>query len=659
MTTPDPANSPADGKRLETVATGGHRSRPDPRLTDLDLHLFNEGKHRRLYDKLGAHPTTEDGHEGTRFAVWAPDAESVNVMGDFNGWNGVRHGLRPIGSSGVWQGFFPDVRPGHLYKYDVRSRYGAHRAEKADPFGFAHEFRPRTASIVTDFDHRWEDGAWMAGRARHNAMDAPMSIYEVHLGSFARDVERDNGFLDYRRLARLLGDRAERLGFTHVELLPVSEHPFDGSWGYQVTGYFAPTSRFGSPEDFAWFVDHLHQRGIGVILDWVPAHFPTDGHGLGYFDGTHLFEHADARRGFHPDWKSFIFNYDRHEVRAFLISSACFWFDWYHIDGLRVDGVASMLYLDYSRNEGEWIPNEHGGRENLGAIQLLRETNEAVFGDYPDTQTFAEESTSWPMVSRPTYIGGLGFGFKWDLGWMHDTLSYFQRESVHRCFHHNDLTFRSLYAFQENFVLPLSHDEVVHGKGSLIGKMPGDEWQKFANLRLLYSYMWAQAGKKLLFMGGEIAQWAEWNHDRSLDWHLLDHEPHRGIERTVADLNRVYRGEPALHTTDVDPVGFEWVDANDAQQSVLTFLRRGRAADQVVAVALNFTPVPRYDYRVGVPFGGYWQELFNSDAELYGGSGVGNAGGVEASPVGAHGRPYALHLTLPPLGAVFLRGPTG
>jgi len=645
------------GATTPTPGASSPSALQSPRLTDLDLHLFNEGKHRRLYEKMGAHPTTENGREGTLFAVWAPDAESVHVIGDFNGWNGADHPLRAKGASGVWEGFFPDVRPGHLYKYAVRSRYGAHQAEKADPFGLAHEMRPRTASVVTRPDHRWQDARWMATRGQKNSLDAPMSIYEVHLGSFARDVEQENGFLSYRRLAELVGDRVEALGFTHVELLPISEHPLDASWGYQVTGYFAPTSRFGGPDDFAWFVDHLHQRGIGVIVDWVPAHFPTDGHGLGYFDGTHLYEHADPRRGFHPDWKSFIFNYDRHEVRSFLISSACFWLDRFHIDGLRVDGVASMLYLDYSREDGEWIPNEHGGRENLGAIQLLREMNEAAYGDFPDIQTIAEESTSWPMVSRPTYIGGLGFGLKWDMGWMHDTLHYLQREPIHRSFHHDMLTFRSLYAFHENFVLPLSHDEVVHGKGSLIGKMPGDDWQKFANLRLLYSYMWAQTGKKLLFMGGDIAQWAEWDEDVSVDWHLLEYPAHRGIERTLADLNRLYRTEPALHSLDVDPSGFEWVDANDAHQSVLTFLRRGRRPEDVVAVALNFTPVPRYGYRVGVPAGGWWAEIFNSDAEFYGGSGIGNTGGVEAAPTGAHGRPHALHLTLPPLGAVFLRAP--
>jgi len=539
-----------------------------------------------------------------------------------------------------------------LYKYHVVSRHG-HVLEKADPLAFATEVPPRSASVVGDLEYTWNDRAWMERRAERNALDAPMAIYEVHLGSWRRG---ENGrWLTYRELAPLLADHVSHMGFTHVEFLPVMEHPFYGSWGYQTTSYFAPTARYGHPQDFMYLIDVLHQNGIGVILDWVPSHFATDGHGLGLFDGSHLYEHADPRQGYHPDWGSFIFNYGRHEVRSFLLSSALFWLDRYHADGLRVDAVASMLYLDYSRREGEWVPNPYGGRENLDATGFLRQLNEAVYRHFPGVQTIAEESTAWPMVSRPTSAGGLGFGLKWDMGWMHDTLQYMAREPIHRKYHHNQLTFRLLYAFHENFVLPLSHDEVVHGKGSLLGKMPGDDWQKFANLRLLYGYMYGMAGKKLLFMGSELAPWGEWDHEKSLDWHLLEYAPHRGVLQWVRDLNRVYRGERALHELDCDPAGFQWVEPNDADSSVLAFLRSGRSPGEWVLVVGNFTPVVRGGYRVGVPRPGFWRELLNSDAREYGGSGVGNLGGVEAQPIPAHGLPYSLPLTLPPLGILFLK----
>jgi len=625
-------------------------------LTDMDLFLFNEGTHHRLYDKLGAHPlTTDAGVSGVYFAVWAPNADGVAVIGDFNGWDRGRHLLGARGQSGIWEGFIPGVQPGACYKYWVSSRFHGYRIEKADPFGFFHETPPKTASVVWTLDYTWGDRRWMEERARANALDAPWAIYEVHLGSWMRVPEEGNRWLTYRELAPRLADYVTRLGFTHVEFLPVMEHPFYGSWGYQTTGYFAPTSRYGTPQDFMYLIDTLHQHGVGVILDWVPSHFPSDGHGLAYFDGTHLYEHADPRQGFHPDWRSYIFNYGRNEVRAFLLSSAQFWLDQYHADGLRVDAVASMLYLDYSRQPGEWIPNQYGGRENLDAIHFLRRMNEDIYASQPGVQTVAEESTAWPMVSRPTYLGGLGFGMKWDMGWMHDTLLYMSKDPIHRQHHHNLLTFRMLYAWWENFVLPLSHDEVVHGKGSLLGKMPGDDWQKFANLRLLFGYMYAQPGKKLLFMGGEFGQWAEWNHESSLDWHLLQYAPHAGLQRWMADLNRTYRDEPALHTLDFDPGGFEWIDVNDTQQSTISLLRRGQADGAVIAAVFNFTPVPRHNYRLGVPAGGYWREVLNSDAGEYGGSGMGNLGGVEAVPVPWHGRPWSLTITLPPLAAVFFR----
>lgn len=624
-------------------------------ITNDDLYLFNEGSHFHLYEKLGSHPITINGVEGTYFAVWAPNAREVFVKGDFNGWQDYGHPLSLKGHSGIWEGFVPGMTKGSLYKYRIINRDTGYAVDKADPLARSQELPPRTASVIWDSEYSWHDQEWMEKRDRAQALDAPMSIYEVHLGSWMRVPEEGNRFLTYRELASLLADYINQLGFTHVELMPITEHPFYGSWGYQTTGYFASTSRYGTPQDFMYLVDYLHQQGIGVILDWVPSHFPTDEHGVEYFDGTHLYAHADPRKGFHPDWQSSIFNYGRHEVRSFLISSAFFWLDKCHIDGLRVDAVASMLYLDYSRKEGEWIPNQYGGRENSEAIDFLRRLNEAVYQHFPGVQTIAEESTAWTKVSRPVTEGGLGFGLKWDMGWMHDTLSYMSRDPIYRRHHHNQLTFRMLYAFNENFVLPLSHDEVVHGKNSLIGKMPGDDWQKFANLRLLFGYMYAQPAKKLLFMGGEFGQWSEWSHDRSLDWHLLDYPTHAGIQKWVADLNQIYRTEPALHELDCDPQGFEWIDCNDTEQSVISLIRKGKSADQVVLVVCNFTPVPRYNYRVGVPTGGFWKELLNSDAGDYYGSGLGNLGGVVAEPISQHNQPYSVNLTLPPLAIAFFK----
>lgn len=618
-------------------------------LTADDLYLFNEGNHFCLYEKLGAHPVNFSGREGTYFAVWAPDAEKVSVMGDFNGWCKNTHPLYPRGQSGIWEGFIPGICRGTIYKYHIRSRYNNYKVDKADPFAFFNETPPRNASIVWTLDYVWHDREWMKKRTLYNRRQAPISIYEVHLGSWMRVPEEGHRFLTYRELAPKLASYVKEMGFTHVEFLPVMEHPFYGSWGYQICGYFAPTSRYGTPQDFMFLIDYLHREGIGVILDWVPSHFPNDEHGLGFFDGTHLYEHMDPRLGIHPDWNSFIFNYDRNEVRSFLLSSALFWLDVYHADGLRVDAVASMLYLDYSRKEGEWIPNQYGGRENLEAIYFLRRFNEEVYKNHPDVQTIAEESTAWPMVSRPTYVGGLGFGMKWDMGWMHDTLRYMAQDPIHRKYYHNLLTFRLLYAFQENFVLPLSHDEVVHGKGSLLAKMSGDEWQKFANLRLLLGFMFTQPGKKLLFMGGEFGQWREWQHEESLDWHLLQYFPHAGLSQWVKDLNRIYRHEPALHELDFEPAGFEWIDCQDSEQSVLSYLRRASAPEEILLIVTNFTPVPRFNYQVGVPLPGFWEEILNSDALVYGGSGLGNLGGVEAAPIPFHGRPYLLNLTLPPL----------
>ncbi len=621
-------------------------------LTDQDLYLFNEGNHLRLYGKLGAHQETRGGAEGTGFAVWAPNAAQVFVIGDFNGWNRESHPLKARGSSGIWEGFIPGVREGCNYKYYIVSRYGGHRAEKADPFAFCSETPPKTASVVRSLDYEWGDAEWMKTRAAKNGLKSPVSIYEVHLGSWMRVPEEGDRPLTYRELADKLTAYVKDAGFSHVEFLPVTEHPFYGSWGYQTIGYFSPTSRYGSPQDLMYLIDRLHRAGIGVILDWVPAHFPTDPHGLAFFDGTHLYEHADPRQGFHPDWKSSIFNFGRNEVKSFLLSSAMFWLDKYHADGLRVDAVASMLYLDYSRKAGEWVPNKHGGNENLEAIAFLKQFNHVVYEHYPDAQTYAEESTAWPMVSRPTYLGGLGFGLKWDMGWMHDTLHYFAKDPVYRKYHHNDLTFRMLYAWGENFVLPLSHDEVVHGKGSLMQKMAGDDWQKFANLRLLYGAMYAQPGQKLMFMGGEFAQWREWSHDRSLDWHQAGHGPHAGMLRWVKDLNALYRREPAMHELNCSPSGFEWIDANDSQQSVAAFLRKDASGRAVLAV-FNYTPLARLDYRVGVPKDCFWKELLNSDAPDYWGGGMGNFGGAQAEAAPAHGRPYSLRITLPPLSALF------
>jgi 1,4-alpha-glucan branching enzyme len=626
-------------------------------LGPIDFHLLAEGKHARIWDKLGAHPTVEGGKPGTRFAVWAPNARHVEVIGDFNAWGDS--GGAPLGptDSGVWTGFVAGIGIGHCYKYRIHSRYGGYQVDKADPVAFAAEVPPRTASKIAELDYTWRDQAWMKRRHECNQINAPISIYELHLPSWRRIPEQGNRSLTYREIAQPLIDHVKSTGFTHVELMPIMEHPFGGSWGYQVTGFFAPTARFGSPQDFMYLVDELHRADIGVILDWPPAHFPMDQHGLVYFDGTHLYEHADTRKGFHPEWGSAIFNYDRHEVRSFLISCANFWLELYHIDGLRVDAVASMLYLDYGREHGQWIPNQHGGNENLGAIEFLRSFNEAVYRDHPNTQTIAEESTAWPMVSRPTYLGGLGFGLKWDMGFMHDTLAYFGKDPIYRRYHHGKLTFRGLYAWNENFVLPFSHDEVVHGKRSLLERMPGDDWQKFANLRLLYAYMWAQPGKKMLFMGCEFGQRNEWNHDTSLDWHLLGYAPHGQVQLLVGELNRLYREERALHELDTEGAGFEWVEANDGDTSVYSFMRNSRNAEERILVVLNCTPVPRHNYRVGVDREGYWRELFNSDAEAFGGSGHGNGGGVHASPVPQHGRRFSLSLTVPPLGAVYLKAP--
>jgi 1,4-alpha-glucan branching enzyme len=617
-------------------------------LTAEDIHLFNEGRHFRLYDVLGVHAIP--GGDAAHVAVWAPNADAVSLVGDLNGWDPHAHPLHAKQNSGIWVATIEGLRAGTRYKFRIRSR-GGYTVDKADPFAFATEMPPLTASVVGDLDHSWDDDDWMAERAQRQQLTSPFTIYEVHLGSWCR--KPDGTSLSYREVAHALADHVQGLGFTHVELLPITEHPFYGSWGYQTTGYFAPTSRYGSPADFMYLVDHLHQRGIGVILDWVPSHFPSDEHGLAFFDGTHLFEHADPRQGFHPDWDTLVFNYGRHEVRAFLVSSAMFWLDRYHIDGLRVDAVASMLYLDYSRKEGEWIPNEWGGRENLEAVSFLRMLNEEIYKAFPDVQTMAEESTAWPMVSRPTYVGGLGFGMKWDMGWMHDTLQYMERDPIHRRHHHGELTFRAVYAHTENFVMPLSHDEVVHGKGSLLSKMPGDDWQRFANLRLLFGYQYALPGKKLLFMGAELAPWEEWNHDTSLPWHLRDQPWHAAVGRWIADLNRLHRDVPALHARDADPVGFRWLVADDADNSVLAFLRLAPGADPVVVVC-NFTPVARDNYRLGVPSSGWWRELVNSDASVYAGSGVGNYGRVDAHPVPLHGQPWSLTLTLPPLAVLYL-----
>ncbi|HLN85551.1 MAG TPA: 1,4-alpha-glucan branching protein GlgB, partial [Candidatus Limnocylindrales bacterium] len=588
-------------------------------------------------------------------AVWAPNAERVSLVGNFNDWNISAHPLRPRAESGIWEGFYQGIGRGDLYKYHIDSRINGYRVNKTDPVSIFNEVPPKTASIVWDLDYRWQDQDWIEGRRERNGLDRPMAIYEIHLGSWRRRRQEGNRSLSYRELAQELPPYLNQLGFTHVEILPIMDHPFFGSWGYQTTGYFAPSGNYGTPQDLMALIDALHQHGIAVIFDWVPSHFPTDEHGLAFFDGTHLYEHADPRQGIHQEWKSFIFNYGRNEIHSFLISSALFWLGKYHADGLRVDAVASMLYLDYARKQGEWIPNRYGGAENLDAIAFLRRCNEEVYKNYPDVHTIAEESTAWPKVSRPTSVGGLGFGLKWDMGWMHDTLEYMSQNPIFRKFHHNKLTFRMLYSFHENFVLPLSHDEVVYGKRSLLSKMPGDDWQKFANLRLLLGYMYAQPGKKLLFMGGEFGQWSEWVHDASLDWHLLGVPQHAGAQRWVTDLNRFYRSEPALFEMDCDPRGFEWIDCSDAQASVVSLLRKAKSTGDCALIIANFTPVPRYNYRVGAPKGGRWRESLNSDATIYGGSGHGNLGGIESSPVTLHGRFYSLTLTLPPLAMLFLK----
>ena len=627
-------------------------------LTEHDIYLFREGTHGQLYGKLGCHLESRDGVDGARFCVWAPNAQRVAAIGDCNGWSAGAHPLAArADGSGIWEGFVPGVMRGQSYKFRVESGVNGYQVDKADPFALYAEMPPNTGSRAWTLEYEWGDEQWMAARRGANALEAPMSVYEVHLGSWRRAPEDGTRFLTYREMALPLAEYVRELGFTHVELLPITEHPFYGSWGYQTTGYFAPTARFGTPQDFMHLVDTLHQHGISVILDWVPSHFPSDAHGLAYFDGTHLYEHADPKQGFHPEWNSSIFNYGRNEVRGFLASSALFWLDKYHIDGLRVDAVASMLYLDYGRKEGEWVPNRHGGKENIEAVEFLRALNQAVYRDYPDVQTIAEESTSWPMVSRPLYLGGLGFGLKWNMGWMHDTLSYMSTDPLFRKFRHDRLTFSLWYAFRENFTLPLSHDEVVHGKSALIGKMPGDPWQQFASLRLLYGYMWAHPGKKLLFMGCEFGQRREWTHDEGLQWQELQNPENRGLQRWVADLNRAYRAEPALHQVDFDEAGFEWVDCHDAENSVLSFLRFPRKGGGAPVLAVcNFTPIPRSNYVVGVPSGGYWREIANSDATLYGGGGIGNFGGVEAAPIAAHGRFHSLTLTLPPLAILLMQG---
>ncbi|HEV7282205.1 MAG TPA: 1,4-alpha-glucan branching protein GlgB [Pirellulaceae bacterium] len=626
-----------------------------PMLSEYDLYLFGEGQHWRIYDKLGAQLRVVDGVPGINFAVWAPNAAGVSVVGDFNGWNAVAHPLQKRIPSGVWEIFIPELKAGEKYKFAVRTAWGE-TVEKSDPYGFAAELPPRTASIVWDHtQYQWNDGDWIDNRAERQSLDKPISVYEVHLGSWKKDWERENGWMDYRELARQLVDYCKRMGYTHLELMPVSEHPFTGSWGYQTVGYFAATSRYGTPDDFKFFVDHCHQNGIGVIVDWVPAHFPKDGHGLRRFDGTGLYEHEDPRKGEHPDWGTMIFNYGRNEVRNFLVSNALFWLEKYHIDGLRVDAVASMLYLDYSRKHDEWIPNDQGGRENMDAIHFLRQFNEKTHEQFPGTLTIAEESTSWDGVTRMTSHGGLGFSIKWNMGWMNDTLRYFSQDPIHRRYHHNGLTFSLIYAFSENFMLPLSHDEVVHGKKSLLDQMPGDLWQKFANLRLLYSYMWAHPGKKLHFMGNEIGMWREWSEANEIEWNLLEWPTHRGIQNLCADLNKVYRDEPALHEIDFRGQGFEWIDCMNWEESSLAWIRRAKDPEDYVIVCANFTPVPRLNHRIGLPAAGRYREIFNSDSHHYDGSNVGNAGVRDSQPLSWHGRENSLEFALPPLGLVMFK----
>ena len=623
-------------------------------LGEMDLHLFGEARHYRLYERLGAHPRTVDGLNGVNYVVWAPNARSINVIGSFNDWTAGQASMRKHSPTGLLEVFVPGSKVGELYKFRLEDAHG-HIVDKCDPFAFTGEVVPRSASIVTNLsDYQWGDAAWVAQRAQSETAERPISIYEVHLGSWRQDRNRNHGWMNYRDLAHQLVDYCREMGFTHLQLLPISEHPYTPSWGYQTTGYFAVTSRYGTPQDFMYFVDYCHRNGIGVILDWVPAHFPKDAHGLARFDGTQLYEHADPRQGEHPDWNTLIFNYGRTEVRNFLVANALFWIDKYHIDGLRVDAVASMLYLDYSRKAGQWIPNKFGGRENLEAIDFLREFNEQVHGQFPGTLTIAEESTAWGGVSRPTYAGGLGFSIKWNMGWMNDTLRYMRNDPVHRKYHHDELTFSLVYAFSENFQLPLSHDEVVHGKGSLIDQMPGDLWQKFANLRLLYTYMWTHPGKKLLFMGSEFGQWTEWNCNQGLHWELLEREPHRGIQKLIGDLNRIYRENEALFDFDFQGDGFEWIDCCNSGESLLSYLRKGKHGEALV-IAANFTPVVRPNVRFGVPLAGKYREIFCSDSLYYGGSNVGNPLELVAEEIPTHGRPYSLSVTLPPLGAVILR----
>lgn len=627
-----------------------------PLLTDFELYLFAEGTLLKAYEHFGAHIRTIAGISGVHFVVWAPNATRVSVIGDFNGWNGLLHPMASRRETGVWELFIPDLPEGTLYKYEIRPQGPNALLLKADPYAFASELRPRTASVVREISsYTWQDETWMTARSTRDPLTAPLSIYEVHVGSWMRVPEENNRWLTYQELAEKLIPYAKDLGYTHLELLPITEHPFDGSWGYQATGYFAATSRYGEPQSFMAFVDRAHQAGLGVIIDWAPAHFPDDPHGLALFDGTYLYDHADPRRGYHPDWHSRIFNYDRVEVRTFLLNSALFWLDKYHIDGLRVDAVASMLYLDYGRKDGEWVPNEFGGKENLGAVSLLKELNILVHRDFPGAITIAEESTSWPGVSRPTYTGGLGFTFKWNMGWMHDMLAFFQYNPIYRRFHQNQITFGLLYAFSENFILALSHDEVVYGKRTLLDKMPGDVWQRFANLRLLYGYMYSHPGKKMLFMGSEFGQWQEWNHDTSLDWHLCEYEPHRGLQQLTRDLNRLYRQEPALHEIDFDWDGFQWIDFSDSNNSIIAYIRKARKAREAIVCVCNFTPVPRYRYRIGVPEGGWYRELINTDGIAYGGSNLGNGGGLHAEETSSHGFPYSLTMTLPPLSALWLK----
>jgi 1,4-alpha-glucan branching enzyme len=659
-----PAWTSLPNYQLHIIAENGHERYVHdpyfflPQLGELDIYLFGKGDHHTIYEKLGAHFTTISGVQGVYFAVWAPNARNVSVIGDFNQWHGGKHQMRVLGSSGIWELFIPDIGTGEKYKYEIKDQAGTIFI-KSDPYGFYFEMRPNTASIVSDINrYSWNDDDWMDRRRKSDGLGQALSIYEVHLGSWKRVPEGGNRFMSYRELAHELAEYVKEMGYTHVELLPVAEHPFDGSWGYQVTGYFAPTSRFGAPEDFQYFIDYLHQNGIGVIIDWVPAHFPRDSHGLAYFDGTHLYEHADPRLGEHKDWGTLIFNYGRNEVRNFLIANLLFWFDKYHIDGVRVDAVASMLYLDYSRKHGEWIPNTFGGRENLDAIDFIKRFNEILFNYYPGVLSIAEESTAWPGVSRPTYLGGLGFNLKWNMGWMNDFLTYFSKDPLYRKYHHNMITFALLYAFHENFVLVLSHDEVVHGKRSLLDKMPGDFWQKFANMRTLLAFMYGHPGKKLLFMGSEIGQWQEWSEFKSLDWHLLEYEPHAKLRRLVCDLNRIYREEPAMHQVDFDHSGFEWIDFQDSENSIITFMRKTDHPKDTLIFVCNFTPVVHEDYRIGVPFQCFYKELLNTDSEVYWGSNKGNSGGVWSDAWPWHNQTNSVRLTVPPLATVVLK-PTG